>query len=40
MVTYQVSLEVDEDSGRHLSNEDEEEAGEILQTRTEKSVHN
>ncbi len=32
MVTYQVSLEVDEDSSRHLGNEDEEEAGEVLQT--------
>ncbi len=32
MVTYQVSLEVDEDSSRHLGKEDEEEAGEVLQT--------
>lgn len=38
MVTYQVSLEVDEDSGRHLGNEDEEETGEVLQTEDRK-VH-
>lgn len=32
MVTYPVSLEVDDDSSRHLGDEDEEEAGEVLQT--------
>lgn len=38
MVTYQVSLEVDEDSGGHLGDEDEEETGEVLQTQDRK-VH-
>lgn len=38
MVTYQVSLEVDEDSGCHLGDEDEEETGEVLQTEDRK-VH-
>lgn len=36
MVTYQVSLEVDEDSGCHLGDEDEEETGEVLQTEDRK----
>ncbi len=38
MVTYPVSLEVDDDSSRHLGNEDEEEAGEVLQTEDRQSV--